>query len=99
LQTIEYIPNSLQEEWTEAWNAVHMLRQAAVSEEEKERAMKSILWLPQGLLHAPQIKGRKQWKHAVHGASEEIREVEATKYASDCEGLENGRGVSKEANV
>ena len=54
LQTIEYIPNLLQEEWTEAWNAVRMLWHAAVSEEEKERAMKWIMWLPQGLLHAPQ---------------------------------------------
>ena len=48
MQTIEYIPNSLQEDWTEAWNSVHMLRQAAVTEEEKDRAMKWILWLPHG---------------------------------------------------
>jgi hypothetical protein len=46
LQTIEFIPNSLQEEWTEACNAVHRLRQVLVSEEEQERAMKRILWLP-----------------------------------------------------
>ena len=59
MQTIEYIPNSLQEDWTEAWNSVHMLRQAAVTEEEKDRAMKWILWLPHGLLHAPQRGGSK----------------------------------------
>jgi hypothetical protein len=28
--TVEIIPNSLQTEWTEAWNAVHRLRQAAM---------------------------------------------------------------------
>ena len=39
---------------------MHRLRQAAVTEEEKERAMKWILWLPQGLLHAPQRGGNKE---------------------------------------
>ena len=34
---MEVIPNSLQEEWTEAWNATHVLRQAAMKEEENER--------------------------------------------------------------
>ncbi len=29
MQTVEIIPNSLQEEWTEAWNAAHMQRQIA----------------------------------------------------------------------
>ncbi len=58
MQTVEIIPNSLQEEWTEAWNAAHRLRQAEVTEEERERALKWILWLPQGLLHAPRRGGK-----------------------------------------
>ncbi len=29
MHTIEFIPNSLQEEWTEAWNATHVLRESA----------------------------------------------------------------------
>ncbi len=59
LHTIDFILNSLHEEWTDAWNAVHMLRQTAISEEEKERTLKRILWLPQGILHAPQRGGNK----------------------------------------
>ncbi len=58
IHTVEVIPNSLREEWIEAWNAAHMLRQAAMMEEENERALKWILWLPQGLLHAPK-RGEK----------------------------------------
>jgi hypothetical protein len=57
MHTVEQLPNSLQEEWTEAWNTVHMMRQTACTEEETERALKWILWLPQGLLHAPQRGG------------------------------------------
>ncbi len=26
MQTVEFIPNSLQEEWTEAWNVTHEMR-------------------------------------------------------------------------
>jgi hypothetical protein len=58
IHTVEIIPNSLQEEWTEAWNTVHRMRQAARTDEENERALKWILWLPQGLLHAPQRGGK-----------------------------------------
>ena len=58
MQTVEIIPNSLQEEWKEAWNAAHKQRQTTVTEEEKERALKWILWLPHGLLHAPQRGGK-----------------------------------------
>jgi hypothetical protein len=54
VHTVEVIPNSMQAEWTEAWNTAHMLRQATMTEEENERALKWIPWLPQGLLHAPQ---------------------------------------------
>ena len=55
---MEVIPNSLQVEWTEAWNAAHKLRPEAMTEEENARALKWILWLPQGLLHAPQRGGK-----------------------------------------
>ena len=58
VHTVEVIPSSLQGEWTEAWNAIHRLRQAARTEEENERALKWILWLPQGLLHTPQRGGK-----------------------------------------
>jgi hypothetical protein len=34
LQTTEFIPNSLQEKWTGAWNTVHKMRDAAANEEE-----------------------------------------------------------------
>ena len=65
MQTIEFIPNSLREEWTEAWNSVHRLWQAAITVEEKERAMKWIVGLPQGPLHPPQrggSKGNRQYR-------------------------------------
>ena len=58
VHSVEVIPNSLQEKWTEAWNTVHMMRQAARTDEETERALKWILWLPQGLLQAPQRGGK-----------------------------------------
>jgi hypothetical protein len=58
VHTMEVIPNSLQEEWTHAWNDAHRLRQAAMTEEESERALKWILWLPQGLLPTPQRGGK-----------------------------------------
>ncbi len=50
--TVEVIPISLQEEWTDAWNCVHRFRQSAVSQEDKDIALKRIMWLPQRLLHA-----------------------------------------------
>ena len=34
MQTIEFIPNSIQEEWTEAWNLVHQRRRSAITWEE-----------------------------------------------------------------
>jgi hypothetical protein len=52
MQTVEFIPNSLQDEWTGAWNTVHKMRDAAATEEERDKALKWILWLPKGLLHA-----------------------------------------------
>ncbi len=54
MQTVEIIPNSLQEEWIEAWNKAHRQRQTVETEEEKEQVLKWILWLPKGLLHTPQ---------------------------------------------
>ncbi len=38
---------------------MHKVKQAAGTDEEKDRALKWILWLPQGLLHAPQRGGNK----------------------------------------
>ena len=58
LQTVEFIPNSLKDEWTKAWNDVHRMRDAAWTTEERDRALKWILWLPQGLLHAPSRGGQ-----------------------------------------
>ena len=58
IHKVEVIPNSLQEEWTEAGNTVHMMRQTARTNEENERALKWILRLPQGLLHAPHRGGK-----------------------------------------
>jgi hypothetical protein len=43
LQTVEFIPNSLQDEWTEAWNTVHKMRDAAATDEERDRALKWIM--------------------------------------------------------
>jgi hypothetical protein len=56
--TMEFIPNSLQEEWTEAWNTTNELRRSTTTTEEKDRTLKLILWLPQGLLHAPTRGGK-----------------------------------------
>jgi hypothetical protein len=58
--TAELIPNTLQEEWTNARNVIHELRRAAIAEEEKERALKWMLWMPQGLLHAPTRGGKNR---------------------------------------
>ena len=58
IHTVVAIPNSLQAEWTKAWNTVHKMRQAARIDEENERALKWIMWLPQGPLHAPQRGGK-----------------------------------------
>jgi hypothetical protein len=43
MQTTEFIPNSLQEEWTEAWNTARELRKSAITTEEKDMALKLIL--------------------------------------------------------
>ena len=58
LQTVKIIPPALQDEWAEAWNDAHMQRQSALTEEERERALKWIMWLPQGPLHAPKRGGK-----------------------------------------
>jgi hypothetical protein len=65
MQTLEFIPSTLQEEWTEAWNVAHELRRSAIIEEENERALKWVLWMPQGLLHTPTRggkNGKRQYK-------------------------------------
>ena len=59
MQTVEFIPNSLQDEWTGAWNTVYRMREEALTDEERDRALKWILWLPQGLLHASSRGGKK----------------------------------------
>lgn len=43
MQTVEYVPKTLQEEWTEAWNTVHRIRKIAKTELKIERALKWIL--------------------------------------------------------
>jgi len=60
MQTLEFIPNSLHDEWTKAWNDVHKLRDAAGNDDARDRALKWILWLPQGLHHAPSKGGQKE---------------------------------------
>jgi hypothetical protein len=40
MQTVELIPNSLQHEWTKAWNDVQRLRDAAWNDDERDRALK-----------------------------------------------------------
>jgi hypothetical protein len=51
MRTQEFIPNSLHEEWTTAWNVVRDLLINARTEEESEYASKWLLWLLHGLLH------------------------------------------------
>jgi hypothetical protein len=59
MQTVEFISNSLRDEWTGAWNTVHKMRAAAATEEERDRALKWILWLPHGMLQASSKGGQK----------------------------------------
>ena len=59
MQTVEIIPNSLHEEWTNALNVAHELRRSASTEIGKERSLKWIMWMPQGLFHAPTREGKK----------------------------------------
>ena len=59
MQTVELVPISLQEEWTKAWNDVHIMRDAAETDDIRDRALKWILWVPHGLLNATNIRGKK----------------------------------------
>ena len=59
MQTVEVVPNSLKDEWTKAWNDVHMMRDGAETDEIRDRALKLILWIPHGLLHASSRGGKK----------------------------------------
>ena len=59
MQTVEFIPSSLHDEWTGAWSTVHKMRDATVTNEERDRALKWILWLPLGLLRASSRGGQK----------------------------------------
>jgi hypothetical protein len=58
MQTVEFIPNTLQEEWTDAWSVAREIRKAAKTDIDKARALKWIMWMPQGLLHAPTRGGK-----------------------------------------
>jgi len=58
MQTMEFVPNSLQDGWTKAWNDVHMMRDGAETDEIRDRALKYILWIPHGLLHASRRGGK-----------------------------------------
>ena len=40
MQTMEFIPKSLQEEWTGAWNTLHKMKGAAANTEERDMALK-----------------------------------------------------------
>ncbi len=64
MRTVEIIPTSLQEELTEAWNSVCELREVARTEEDKEGALKWLLWLPHGLLHEA-ARGDKADNHTL----------------------------------
>ena len=59
MQTMEFVPNSLQNEWTKAWNDVNMMRDGVETDEIRDRALKWIMWLPHGLLHASSRGGKK----------------------------------------
>jgi len=59
MMIVEFIPNSLQEEWTKAWNDVNMMRDGAETYELRDKALKWIPWLPHGLLHASSRGGKK----------------------------------------
>jgi hypothetical protein len=43
METVEFIQNSLHEEWTGAWNTVHRMRDAAANAEERDKALTWIL--------------------------------------------------------
>ncbi len=59
MQTVEFVPNSLHDEWTKAWNYVKRMRDGAETDEIRDRALKWILSLPHGLLHASSRGGKK----------------------------------------
>ena len=40
MMTVEFAPNSLQEEWTKAWNDVNKMRDGAETNELRDRALK-----------------------------------------------------------
>jgi hypothetical protein len=58
MQTVEFIPNTLQEEWKDVWNVAHEITKTVVTEVDKERALEWIPWMSQGLLHAPTRGGK-----------------------------------------
>ena len=45
MHTVEFIPNTLQEEWTYAWNVAHEIKRIATTEIDKDRELKWILWV------------------------------------------------------
>jgi hypothetical protein len=58
LTIVDFIPSSLHEEWSDAWNCVYRFRQSAIIQDDKAIALKWIMWLPQGLLHTPSRGGK-----------------------------------------
>ena len=56
---MEFVPNSLQDEWRKAWNDVNKMRNGAETDEIRAKALKWILWLPHGLRHALSRGGKK----------------------------------------
>jgi hypothetical protein len=49
----------VQDEWTKAWNDVNIMSDGAETDEIRDMALKWIMWLPQGLLHATSRGGKK----------------------------------------
>ena len=46
LQTVEFIPNPLHDEWTKAWNDVQRIRDAVGTDNERDMVIKWVMWLP-----------------------------------------------------
>ena len=59
MHTVDFVPNSLNDEWTRAWNDFTKMRDGAETQETRDSALKWISWLPHGLLHATSRGGKK----------------------------------------
>jgi hypothetical protein len=58
MQAVEFIPNTMQEEWTDAWNVAHEIIKTGKTDIDKERGFKWNMWMPQGLLPMPTRGGK-----------------------------------------